>query len=429
MHNLLSLITGIALFVAAGKGTALPSEWETIHPGFRATDLTAIDGKLWICGAGGAISSSSDGKRWEIRHPHEDAGPLLLGIGFTSANFGYAYGVAGALLTTDDGGTTWTDHSVKSGTILAAAFSAPYFGIVRTREKLLFFQGNATPREVPNQDGILNRFSYVSGVASLTDDRFGALVREGEFSEGGFLTTTDGGATWTFYDPPRAGIRSFLAVQGSYWAVGHEVVDGLGIPLAMSSPGGRKWTRATNNINACHWEVCRGCNASGCIASSTLVLDPFHGETSYASIPEGKLTTRWAQIPGTICTLNFGLQCVAAGTPRDVEAQPTAPAPEPDEPYRLGTRPEIVMGLVCIECAVDRSLTGDEWSPSVRADLVIGTDGTVKFSRIKGTPKALTQTVQEEVDDWLFEPAQRDGKPTEVDITIRFTVAARRKVR
>ena len=67
--------------------------------------------------------------------------------------------------------------------------------------------------------------------------------------------------------------------------------------------------------------------------------------------------------------------------------------------------------------------------PSDRADLVIGTDGTVQSSKIKGAPKALMQTVQEQVDDWLFEPAQRDGKPTEVVITIRFTVAVPRKVR
>jgi outer membrane biosynthesis protein TonB len=85
------------------------------------------------------------------------------------------------------------------------------------------------------------------------------------------------------------------------------------------------------------------------------------------------------------------------------------------------------MGLVCIECAIDHSLEGDEWSPSVRADLVIGTDGTVKSSRVKGAPKALMQTVQEQIEDWLFEPPRRDGKPTEVAITIGFTVAAPRK--
>ena len=429
MRILLSFILGLPIILAARQCAASSSEWKTVHPGFRVAGLTSVEGKFWVCGSGGAIASSNDGEHWEVRHPHEDTGPLLLGIGFTNAKFGYVYGVAGTVLTTEDGGTTWINHSVESGTILSAAFSAPYFGIVRTREKLLFFNGAATPREVPNQDGVLNRFSYVSGVGSLDDDRFGALVREGEFSEGGFLTTADGGKTWTFYDPPSAGIRSFLSTHGSYWAVGHEVVNGGGIPLAMSSPDGRNWERTKNNIQACHWEVCRACNTSGCIASSTLVLDPFHGDTSFASIPEGKLTTRWAQIPGTVCTLNFGLRCVAAATPRDVEAQPTAPAPEPDEPYRLGARPRIVMGLVCIECAIDRSLEGDEGSPSVRADLVIGTDGTVKSSKIKGAPKALMQTVQEQVDDWLFEPLQRDGKPAEVAVTIRFTVAMPRKMK
>ncbi len=332
----------------------------------------------------------------------------FLGLASQTPSLAMSTKIGGAVLTTEDGGTTWADHFVESGTILAAAFSAPYVGIVRTREKLLLLNGTAKPRDVPNQDGLLNRFAYVSGVASLNNDKFGVLVREGEFSEGGFLTTTDGGATWAFYDPPSAGIRSFL-IHGAYWAVGHEVVNGTGIPLAMLSLDGRKWERTRNNIHPCHWEVCRACNASGCIASPTLVLDPFHGETSFASIPEGKLTTRWAQISGTVCTLNFGLQCVAAGTPRDIEAQPTAPAPEPDELFRLGARAKVVMGLVCIECAVDPSLDGNEWSPSVRADLVIGTDGTVKSSKIKGAPKALMQTVQEQVDDWLFEPEQREG--------------------
>jgi len=428
LRVLVRFLLGLVLIVTAKHGAASPIQWGTIHPGFRVTGITAIDGSLWICGAGGAISSSGDGTHWTVRNPHKDSGPLLLGLGFTSAKFGYAYGVAGAVLSTEDGGISWTDHSVRTGTILAAAFSAPFIGIVRTRDRMLFFNGTATPRDVPNQDGILNRFSYVSGIATLSDDKFGALVREGEFSEGGFLTTTDGGANWTFYDPPSAGIRNFLSVLGSYWAVGHEVVDGGGVPLAMSSVDGRKWERTKNNIRACHWEVCRACNASGCIASSTLVVDPFNAETSFASIPEGKLTTRWAQIPGTVCTLNFGLQCVAAGTPRDVEAQPTEPAPDPDEPSNLGTRPKIVMGLVCIECAIDRSLEGDEASPMVRADLVIAMDGTVKSSRIRGAPKVLMQTVQEQVEDWLFEPPQRDGKLTEVAITIRFTVAVPRKM-
>ena len=429
MGNFARLVLGLILVAVSRRGAALPVQWETVHTGFRVTDATAVAGSLWVCGAGGAIASSDDGKHWAVRHPHEDTGPLLLGIGFASPKFGYAYGVAGSVLTTEDGGTTWTDHSVESRTILSAAFSAPYFGIVRTREKLLFFDGSATPREVPNDGGLLSRFSYASGVASLSTNTFGALVREGEFSEGGFLTTTDGGATWGFYDPPSAGIRSFLAANGSFWAVGHEVVKGLGVPLAMSSSDGRKWDRTKNDIRACHWEVCRACNTSGCIASSTLVLDPFHGATVYASVPEGRLTTHWVQIPGTVCTLNFGLQCVAASTPEDVAAQPKAPAPEPNESFTLGRPPKTVMGLVCLECAIDRSLAGDEGSPLVNATLVIGKDGTVKSAKIKGVPKALTQTVQEQVEDWLFEPSQSNGNPAEVTITVRFTVAAPRKTR
>jgi len=428
MRTIIRFVLGVAFsLAAAGQVSALPFTWQTIRLGFRVAGITTKSGSFWICGAGGAIASSSDGEHWQIRHQHEAAGPLLLGIGFTSPSFGYAYGVSGAVLTTDDGGDTWIAHPVESGTILHASFSAPYFGIVRTRDKLLVFHGSPTPREVPNQDRVLTRFPYAYGVAALSAERLGALVKEGEYSEGSFLSTTDGGVTWTIYDPPSSGIRSFLSVDGHYWAVGHEVVKGLGVPLAMSSEDGTNWSRTTKNIHACHWEVCTSCNTSGCIASSTLLVDPFHGPTTYASVPEEGLTWNWAQVAGSVCTLNYGLRCVAAATPKDVEAQPAVPSPRTEGLPRLGAPAITVMGLVCIECTVDRSLTEPRQSTNlIHADLVVGMDGSIKSAQIKGAPKVLKQTVQEQVEDWLFEPPRRDGKPIEVSITKEFGIAVPR---
>jgi hypothetical protein len=97
---------------------------------------------------------------------------------------------------------------------------------------------------------------------------------------------------------------------------------------ALEDPAG--WKRTANNIHACHWEVCTSCTTSGCIANGALLIDPFHGATTYGSVPDGALTSSWAWIPGRVCTLNFGLRCVPVGVPKDVESQPQVSSPEPD---------------------------------------------------------------------------------------------------
>ena len=153
MRRLIGFILSFTASLAVvGQAPTTPSMWKTVHPGLRVAGIATQRGSFWVGGAGGGIASSTDGEHWQIRHQHEDAGPLLLGIGFTSVSFGYAYGVAGAVLTTMDGGETWVAHDVETGTILAASFSAPYFGIVRTRDQVLYFNGTSISNEVPDQD-------------------------------------------------------------------------------------------------------------------------------------------------------------------------------------------------------------------------------------------------------------------------------------
>jgi hypothetical protein len=69
MRTIIRLVLGVAFsLAAAGQVSALPPTWQTIRLGFRVAGITTKSGSFRICGAGGAIASSSDGEHWQIRH-------------------------------------------------------------------------------------------------------------------------------------------------------------------------------------------------------------------------------------------------------------------------------------------------------------------------------------------------------------------------
>lgn len=108
--------------------------WRRSDPGFRAVGITSNHSALWVCGVGEGIASTTDGQHWEIKHHQGDGGALLLGIGFASDTFGYAYGTNGTFLTTEDGGSTWLPHHLGDQIILLASsriLSTAYFAKVR----------------------------------------------------------------------------------------------------------------------------------------------------------------------------------------------------------------------------------------------------------------------------------------------------------
>jgi hypothetical protein len=397
--------------------------WQPSEPGFRAVGITSIHSTFWVCGVGEGIASSSDGQSWQIKHHQETGGALLLGIEFASDTFGYAYGTGGKLLTTEDGGTTWSSHLLGNDTILLASFVDPNHGIFRTSESLFYVNGNNSPQPISQPSEVLKRFKFTPSLVALTSEKMGVLLSEGPFSEAGFLTTTNGGKTWVFYDPPSTNIKSFLRVNGAYWTTGSEVAGkdkpggGYSVPMAMKSDDGFIWSHSSNEIKACHWESCGLCTTRGCLASGTLLTDFFNPTSTYFSIPKGNLTAKWAVISNHICSIHDGLSCATLGNPLDVQAAPTTPTPAEQSVPPLNTKVPTGSLLRCLICSLEPVYVDEKAQGrfTVHISLLIRSDGTVDTATIQNAPSDSVQhKIQDQVTEWLFEPPMRDGKPIRV---------------
>lgn len=409
---------------------AQPPAWFIGNPRFHALAITSSNSLFWVCGPNESIASSHDGKTWTTHHRASGAGAMLFGIEFFSAEFGYAYGTGGTVLFTNDGGDTWEMRHFGSDTILLASFSDATHGVFRTAPSLFYLDGTDSPRQIVQPADVLQRFAFTPFLVALSPNKMTAVVTEGPYSEGGFLATTDGGKSWSFYDPPSTGIKDLLRVDGKYWATGHEVVDkdkpggGHGVPMAMYSDDGTHWTHTTNDIHPCHWESCGICNSQGCLASGNLLADFFHQPVTYAAIPKGPLTTKWAVVGKSICTLNQNVNCATLGTPSDVNAASDVPMPHEQTAPRLGTKPP-TGALRCVSCSMEPVFIDEKAQGriTVHIALQVGQDGTVETANVeKSLSPSLTQKIQEQMMTWLFEPPTRDGQPirikTESDIAV-----------
>jgi hypothetical protein len=396
--------------------------WHTSNPGFHPLAIASIEDNLWVCGPNESIASSSDGTAWTIHHHAPSAGAMLLGIEFLSPKFGYAYGTGGTILFTNDGGDTWETRHFGTDTILRASFADPTHGLVRTTPSLFYLNGSDVLHQIAQPADTLQRFPFTPFLVALSPDKMAAVLSQGPYAEAGYLSTIDGGKTWSFYDPPSTGIKDLLRVDGRYWATGHEVVDkdkpggGHGVPMATYSDDVTHWTHTTNEIHPCHWEICGICNSRGCLASGTLLVNFFNQPTTYSAIPKGALTAKWAVVGKNICTLNQNVACAPLGKASDVEASPEVPLPHEQTMPRLGTRPPTGT-LRCVSCSLEPVFIDEKVQGRITVHVVlqVGTDGTVESVSIEKSPSdSLTQKIREQMMTWLFEPPTKDGQPIRV---------------
>jgi photosystem II stability/assembly factor-like uncharacterized protein len=405
--------------------------WQASNPGFRAIGITSTPSAFWVCGPGESIASSIDGTQWTMKHHLDRGGALLLGIGFSSDKFGYAYGTGGTILTTEDGGATWVHHKVGDDTIIAASLSDSSHGLVRTKPILSYLDGSDVPHPISEPAEILKRYPYTPSLAALTPEKMGVVVSAGQYAATGLLTTTDGGKAWTFYGPPSTQIKSFLSVGEKYWTSGHEVIGkdkpggGYGVPMAMTSDDGLHWQHTDHDIKACHWEICGLCTSAGCLASGTLLMNFFGGDTTYASIPKGNLTAKWAATKDSICTIHDGVSCAKLLTASDVQAQPEIPQPFEQSLPPLGTKASTGTGLQCISCAIEPAYVDEKNSGRfpLQVSLLIRSDGTIETVTIEKAPSdSLQRKIEGQISEWLFEPPTKDGQPIRVSTKLNLNI-------
>jgi hypothetical protein len=420
--RLLLLLTLVTYSAQCRAHSSDSSGWTSADLAFRPVAITTNGAAFWSCGSGESIATSTDGQNWQIRHRAVQRGAILLGIAFRSSQFGYACGTGGVVLTTNDGGMTWDSQKVGDETILLASLSDPTHGLLRTASSLLYFAGNTQLKPVPIPPKVPKSFRFTPSLVALSPLAMTAELSEGLVSEAGFVSTVDGGKSWTFYDPPSTVIRSFLRVDQQYWAVGHEVVGkdkpggGYSVPLAMQSTDARTWTHTTVDIRPCHWEVCTLCTVDGCLASDTLIVNPFGTQPAFFSFPKGHLTAKWAATSSTICSVGDGINCTRLRTPLDT-SKAGEPQP-PDETFpELGAKPQVIAGLRCVLCSVPQYLVDDkvEGRYTVHIDFLVRSDGTVGVVTVKSAPsEKLRAKFQAQALNWLFEPPTKQNVPVNV---------------
>jgi hypothetical protein len=397
-------------------------DWHTKDLPFRVLNATNLGSSFWVCGTDESVAVSADGgEHWTIKHKATD-GAVLLNIGFANDKFGYAAGAGGVLLTTEDGGETWSARSAGKNAILQVSFADPKHGLIRTFNSLLFtVDGGANwalASDGQNVDEIKN-FPYTFSLVALDSTHMAIMMKEGAAQYEGqrFLVTGDSGRSWKFVSIPNTTLYSLLRVSGKYWTVGTEVIHkekpggGYGVPVALYSSDGERWDHSSNDLSSCKPQMCVACNSEGCLSSNGTITDIFSEKVFYREFPANReLTPKWVANASNICFVANELQCASL---RSVDKTSPSEIPLPTtvgpEPLGASTKTEEPH---CIICSMDRLLIDNKVQGAYRIKLTleISKNGTVKGVVAEGAPTSEVRSrIEQQAQQWIFEPYLKDG--------------------
>jgi hypothetical protein len=430
-----SIVLSIAAFVAVSyccEAADSPDGWHTADPGFPAQVLLGRGTAMWAAGSGESIAVSTDaGQHWQRKH-QDPKGALLLVLNFVDDKFGYAAGTGGKVLFTQDGGETWSAQKLADETILQAAFGDTQHGVVRTLSALLAtIDGGKTwqPIVPANDPDWVKKYPFTVDLAALDKGHLAVRVSEGPFSDGEFLWTGDGGATWSANYISSSGIPGVFATGGSYWSVGHEVLGkdkpggGYASPMSFHSKDGINWEHTPINHEVCHWHDCGGCTPQGCFAGKSSFLQFLDGKDWLAKFPahEG-LSSQWAKSGNTLCLLSeTSVECTKLRQVQALDTQGDSPSWEDRSVPAIGrvrkSNPQ------CIRCQLNPvfiTSTGNTGRVDVQINFVLDASGQVNDVAIVGNlPDDVIEKVREGVRGWFFEPFLKDGVPTCTTLGLR----------
>jgi hypothetical protein len=404
------------------------AKWTRVNVPFRPLNITAVGNSLWACGTNETIAVSSDGgQTWAVRHQTRD-GDVLLDIGFVDAMTGHAAGTGGLLLSTTDGGTTWVAHNT-GGTIQQFSFSDARNGIAQIGGVVkLTGDGGDHWQEINamKSDDRIRPFSEVESVAALSSSHLAVALHQPQ-GENIFLSTVDGGKSWTPTHVNNTFAGTLLVRNGEYWAFGieylgreHDPGGGYSAPVALHSGDAQSWThglRATQEF--------QGCTAQGCMLSYG-VIEVLYGEPEQVfSLPQNLPTTpKWAMTGTRVCMVDDGLECGSA-----IASSSPQPAPEDatSSMFQVAYNERYLEG--CLECHLgvlkpDPAFAGRSFMlPGVVAVFTERRDGTVEKVSIDGLPsKHLSEEISAQILGWLIEPAHDGTAPIPMRREVKLNV-------
>lgn len=410
--------------------------WSRIALPFRAVSLVSDGNVLWVCGADEMLARSDDGgATWQVKHQKAGA-DVLLSVGILGDKTVYASGTNGDIVWSGDNGETWSTWRAGTERIVDMAFADNLHGIRQT------LSGAQTTNDggktwsaisVVSTDSAVSPFSNVLGVAALDSTHFALLLNKPQ-GENIFLSTKDGGATWTPLHIDNTYAGELFERDGKYWALGMEIVNrqnrgGYSVPLVLSSADGLVWQHGAKSPT----EFEGSCTVQGCVLYDGAIVDLYGEAPRYIAFPaSGTLAVKWAMAKGTVCTISSALSC-AKTTPVD---KPPA-RPELDRPITIGPGHNLYNAPSgCLICplnsfAFDKQFLGkvpvmvgrpgesarEMMMPGLRAVLdvryVVRSDGSLDDIHIGGAPrKEIESHLAGDIAGWLFEPPL-PGTPAE----------------
>lgn len=226
------------------------SEWrQTANVPLRSTltAVTSIASHVWAVGHDGVILHSGDaGEHWEIQRRDPRGQPAdgvdaddirqgapLLDVLFTDAEHGFAIGAYSLLLTTSDGGKTWTGsriNTIDTGKAVTDASKA------EAEAEESAHSENDLDSSVFSADELAIGMEIDAHLNAIARTANGGFVIVGE--RGAIFRSRDGGLNWT---------RSQLPYDGSMFGVvgfegEHVLAFGLRGHVFESTDLGENWT-------------------------------------------------------------------------------------------------------------------------------------------------------------------------------------------
>jgi hypothetical protein len=282
---------------------------------------------------------------------------------------------------------------------------------------------------VVNDPGWQEKYPNTISMVSIDPLHMIIRVSEGQYGDGEFLWTGDGGATWNAnYLSNGAGGEDVFSLDGAYWSIGGEVVGkdkpggGGRIPMAVRSMDGITWEHLPVFYEACHWTGCGGCTSQGCFAGRSSFV-PFsrilQGSTSQSNatgsdplekFPSHVLSSQWARSGDTLCVLADRIVECAAMKPvqklgtQDDQAEwinERFPPLRTSRPSMLGStsmEPALKQGVHCIRCDLTNLYVSNKAKTGpVELDLsfTIGVDGGAEKTKVSGgVPRDVADKIQ-----------------------------------
>lgn len=406
------------------------SQWTQVALPFRPVGITASGDAMWVCGTNESIALSLDGgATWQIKH-QQQFGDVLLTVSFVDSKTGFAAGTGGVLLSTRDGGETWSMHQAGLSTIKQFLFSDAMHGIAEIGGMVkLTEDGGDTWRELGamRNDEKVRPFSEIESVATLDSSHFAVALHQPE-GENIILSTVDGGKSWVPLHIENTFAGTLVVRDGKYWAFGieylgreHDPAGGYSVPVALYSSDARIWqhgVRATDEFY--------GCTVQGCFLPQGAIEMLFGDTEKIWSLPQNLPTTQnWAMAQGKACTVSDQLACGSV-----IESDAPQPPLENagSHMFQVERNQPLVEG--CIACHLG-PLKLDPDLPArplmlkdVKVLLIIKRDGTTGRVSVEGVPgKRLSGEIAEQISDWLIAPAHDGTGTTEAHHELRFILS------